>query len=230
MQIHQTSSKKRARAAALFTAVLALAGCKADFSASADYAELFLVRPSMKLATLAIEVPSCYEQTTDFESSAVLELKARIPIVLPQARYLGCRAEDFTASAVFSTPVKIGRLSAPCTGADICIGAAGTSDASVVAAAGPDFLSGLEKVEAASVLSFEPSVTLDLSMNAGRDVEIIAPSLFINDEPHHFSQLVLEDGTSVTMTLSDAATATFFQGEATVIFLRVKELPREERL
>lgn len=58
----------------------------------------------------------------------------------------------------------------------------------------------------------------------------MAPSLFVDDEPYHFANLMLKDGEAHAFRLSDVATEAFFEGKETTIFLRLKERAPEQRL
>lgn len=122
---------------AVISIAVFLVGCKADITANVALSELQGTSSYMD-AVLSVEVPSCKEYDSDFESSSLLKLKSRVPVIFPEANFLGCKSIGFNTVANFSVPIRVGKIHEECSGHDICLGPSESQPSVIFAVAGKE--------------------------------------------------------------------------------------------
>lgn len=207
---------KRILSAIIPIAVL-LVGCKADITANVALSEL--QGPSTYLdSVLSVEIPSCTEYDSDFESSSLLKLKSRIPVIFPKATFLGCKSSGFDTFANFSVPIRIGQISDKCSGYDICLGSSESQPSVIFAAVGPDFLSGYKKLER-SESKIEPSVIIGFTNDSAKTQELFAISLYADNEPMQFASIYVQSKRYSELKLSNVAVDAALRSKHVPIFI-----------
>lgn len=202
----------------ILPAVLLLAGCKSELTADIALSELSASASYLE-AHLSVEVPSCTEPGTDFESSTLLELKSRVPVVFPKATYLGCKDVNLESRASFSIPVLVGRSDAACSGHDICFGQAANHNDAYLVAAGPDFITGYRKLEKVGHYDIETQIRIGLTNDGNAPVDLLATSLYVNDIPMHFETFSVRSARYAELRLSNAAVDAVLAGKSVLIFV-----------
>lgn len=200
-------------------AITLLAGCKSDLTADIALSELSAPASYLE-AHLSVEVPSCTEGETDFESSTLLELKSRVPVVFPKATYQSCKNVNMKSRATFSIPVLVGKSETACSGHDICFGLALDRNDSYMVAAGPAFLDGYRKLEKVGHYDLDPQIRIGLTNDGDAPVNLIATSLYLNDTPMHFEKFVVHPARYAELRLSNAAVDAVLAGKSVLIFIR----------
>lgn len=207
---------KRALSAIISIAVF-LVGCKADLTANVALSEL-QGTPSYMDAILSVEVPSCKEYDSDFESSSLLKLKSRIPVIFPKANFLGCKSVGFDTVANFSVPIRVGQIHEECSGHDICLGSSESQPSVIFAVAGKDFISGYRKLER-SESNIEPSVIIGFTNDSDKTQDLFAISLYADSDPIQFSSIYIQSKRYAELKLSNVAIDGALKGKPVPIFI-----------
>ena len=202
---------------AVISIAVFLVGCKADITANVALSELQGTSSYMD-AVLSVEVPSCKEYDSDFESSSLLKLKSRVPVIFPEANFLGCKSIGFNTVANFSVPIRIGKIHEECSGHDICLGPSESQPSVIFAVAGKDFLSGYRKLER-SESNIEPSVIIGLTNDSDKTQELVAISLYVDNEPMQFASLHIKSKRYTELKLSNVAIDGTLKGKPVPIFM-----------
>lgn len=203
---------------ALIAVALLISGCKTTVSTPVLYSDFFAPAAYID-SRLRIEIASCKDSDSGFDSSALLEVKNRVPAVFPKARFLACRQIQFDSFAEFSIPIRVGDTMEPCGNSDLCIFPEPAAKNRVAAVASKEFSTGYARLQASMQLSMDTVIELNVTNDSGSDVPLGIVSMRINDYPYHFRDFTLGKGQSVTMVLSDVCTEAIVSGDKAVLFL-----------
>lgn len=204
----------------LALAAALLCGCKATVSTDVNYSQLFAPAAYVD-SRLTIEIPSCTDRETGFDSSSLLEVKNRVPAVFPNAQYLGCRRVKFDTFAEFLVPVRVGKADAACAHTDICL--FGNDSAHVYLSASEGFRQGFTRLSKGASATLEPVVQIRLSNDSGKPVQLGAISLFVDGKPFHYHVLTMSAGQGVNLQISDVAAQSVIAGNDTTLFFELKD-------
>ena len=198
---------------------LLLAGCKTTVSTAVNYSDFFAPAAYVN-SKLSIEIPSCKDHDSDFDSNSLLEVKNRVPAVFPKAKFLRCRKNDFDSYAEFSIPIRVGATEKPCGNSDICIMPESKDSTTVIATTSPEFRNGYKRLKSSLSQTMETEIQINVTNNTSADIPLAITSMKIDGNPYHYRVFHLGKGQSADFTLSDVGTESILKGRKTVLFFK----------
>ena len=203
---------------AIGSVALLLAGCKADLKADVALSELNGA-PAYLNSILSVEVSSCTEYGTDFESSSLLELKARVPVVFPKSTYLGCKSSGFETRATFAVPIRLGPINGECSDHDICLGPSSEDPTLYLMSAGSEFRSNYKKLGNSEFSEIEPLITIGFTNDSDGDLHLTAFGLYVNGKPVPFAVMQVRRARYAELKLSNVAVDGILEGQIVPLFV-----------
>lgn len=201
------------------------AGCKTTVETEVNLSDL-LSSPTKQLAgNLLVEVPGCQSHEDSRQPSKILvDVQQAVPGIFSDAKYEECYRKGFESFARFSMPIFLdkdvdGKLASP-SHVNLVSNGQGLLSVSV-----PESV----KAKLASAQKKSPVGKLDLKFaikvknDTGKEFPFSALAVFVDQNPHVFSNLTSKPGGSFLVTLSDvSAKAAVENGDAMVLLNKSK--------
>ena len=171
-------------------------------------------------AHLSVEVPSCTEGETDFESSTLLELKSRVPVVFPKATYQSCKNVNMKSRAHVQHPGACRKSEPRAPVMTFVSGWLRIATTAIWSQVGACFSLMGTVSSRGGHYDLGPQIRIGLTNDGDVPVNLIATSLYLNDTPMHFEKFVVHPARYAELRLSNAAVDAVLAGKSVLIFIR----------
>jgi len=219
-------------------AALALVGCRSGVDLPVKYSEVF-GSPQIKSSTLFLEVPSCKEYNSEMESSSVLQAKQKVGYLFPEAKYLGCKMQNFESLVYFEIPFQVGGVGLKdCKKNQICV-ASSQNNLNMNVFVGEDIRRKLSELRKGMTM-FDPNnfeIIINFDNDTGAALPVNIPSLFVRSSSGeknavHFARGGRINSGSLDLILSNVAASQALKGRgvATAVEFPEREFRQLEQL
>lgn len=196
---------------------LILVGCKTKVYAPVTHSEIY-GDPKLKMATLAVQVPSCTDSTDKFESSSVIKAKQRVPYIFPKAEYDKCYREDFDSYATFNIPFQVGGDADQCKPDQVCIYHSKNGVWANVRI-GKEILDKTKEVTDSKINGNDLQLVLLLDNDSGSELPMFVPASFVEGNAYYKTNITLKkDSTKVPFMLGNVGTGWVLNGNFASLF------------